>query len=67
MLILKKEIALVLLKQQDQNKLKHCMMNFHDKLRKENIKVETGIFGAMMKVSLVNVGPVTIIIDSKNR
>jgi D-tyrosyl-tRNA(Tyr) deacylase len=30
-------------------------------------KIETGIFGADMKVSLVNVGPVTIIIDSKNR
>lgn len=29
--------------------------------------VRTGIFGAMMKVSLVNDGPVTIIIDSKNR
>jgi D-tyrosyl-tRNA(Tyr) deacylase len=30
-------------------------------------KVATGRFGAMMKVSLVNDGPVTIIIDSKNR
>lgn len=30
-------------------------------------KVETGEFGADMKVSLVNDGPVTIIIDSKNR
>lgn len=29
--------------------------------------VETGIFGADMKVSLVNQGPVTILIDSKNR
>jgi len=29
--------------------------------------VETGKFGAMMDVSLVNSGPVTIIIDSKNR
>jgi D-tyrosyl-tRNA(Tyr) deacylase len=29
--------------------------------------VATGEFGAMMKVSLVNDGPVTIIIDSKNR
>jgi D-tyrosyl-tRNA(Tyr) deacylase len=29
--------------------------------------VETGEFGAMMDVSLVNDGPVTIIIDSKNR
>jgi D-aminoacyl-tRNA deacylase len=30
-------------------------------------EVGTGIFGAMMKVDLVNEGPVTIIIDSKNR
>lgn len=29
--------------------------------------IETGEFGADMKVSLVNDGPVTIIIDSKNR
>lgn len=27
----------------------------------------TGIFGADMKVELINDGPVTIIIDSKNR
>lgn len=30
-------------------------------------KVKTGVFGADMKVSLMNDGPVTIIIDSKNR
>lgn len=30
-------------------------------------KVETGEFGADMKVSLVNDGPVTIIIDSQNK
>ncbi len=29
--------------------------------------IETGIFGADMKVLLLNDGPVTIIIDSKNR
>ena len=36
----------------------------------ENIlgkKVGTGIFGAHMEVSLVNDGPVTIILDSRNR
>jgi D-tyrosyl-tRNA(Tyr) deacylase len=31
------------------------------------LQVATGIFGADMKVSLTNDGPVTIIIDSKNR
>ena len=30
-------------------------------------KIGTGIFGADMKVSLINDGPVTIIIDSKNK
>lgn len=30
-------------------------------------KVMTGIFGADMKVSLVNDGPVTLILDSKNK
>jgi D-tyrosyl-tRNA(Tyr) deacylase len=30
-------------------------------------KVETGIFGADMKVALVNDGPVTILIDTKNK
>lgn len=34
---------------------------------KFKIKVETGVFGAMMNVSLINDGPVTITIDSKNR
>lgn len=29
-------------------------------------KVETGEFGAMMEVSLINDGPVTIIMDTKN-
>ncbi len=32
-----------------------------------NKKTKTGLFGAMMNVSLVNDGPVTIMIDSKNR
>ncbi|WP_347050813.1 D-aminoacyl-tRNA deacylase [Flavobacterium olei] len=30
-------------------------------------KVQTGIFGADMKVNLLNDGPVTIVMDSKNR
>jgi D-tyrosyl-tRNA(Tyr) deacylase len=30
-------------------------------------KIQTGIFGADMKVQLLNDGPVTIVIDSKNR
>ncbi len=30
-------------------------------------KVASGVFGAMMDISMVNTGPVTIIIDSKQR
>ena len=30
-------------------------------------KIATGVFGEMMEVSLVNNGPVTIVMDSKNR
>jgi D-tyrosyl-tRNA(Tyr) deacylase len=33
----------------------------------QNLPVETGEFGADMKVSLINDGPVTITIDSKNK
>ncbi|MFN0275530.1 MAG: D-aminoacyl-tRNA deacylase [Chitinophagales bacterium] len=32
-----------------------------------NQEIKTGIFGADMKVHLINDGPVTILIDSKNR
>lgn len=41
---------------------------FVKSLEKElNKKVQTGEFGADMKVALLNDGPVTIIIDSKNK
>ena len=42
--------------------------NFVSTLQKEiDAKVQTGEFGADMKVELLNDGPVTIIIDSKNK
>ncbi|MFV8346066.1 D-aminoacyl-tRNA deacylase [Flavobacterium sp. ZB4P13] len=42
--------------------------NFVIQMEKEvGKKVQTGIFGADMKVLLLNDGPVTIIIDSKNK
>ncbi len=42
--------------------------NFVQTLEKEiGKKVQTGEFGADMKVELLNDGPVTIIIDSKNK
>lgn len=39
---------------------------FNKKLS-EYINIKTGVFGAEMEVSLINDGPVTIIIDSKNK
>lgn len=36
---------------------------FNEELRKYGIKVETGIFGADMKVELINDGPVTIMLE----
>ena len=40
---------------------------FISECKKQISVVETGIFGADMKVNLLNDGPVTIIIDSKDR
>lgn len=37
---------------------------FVDLLRAEGVAVETGIFGAMMAVHLVNDGPVTLLLDT---
>ena len=36
-----------------------------DWIEREGVRVETGRFQAMMKVALVNDGPVTLIVDSK--
>ena len=42
--------------------------SFINKLEKDtNSIIQTGEFGAMMDVALVNDGPVTIIIDTKNK
>ena len=42
--------------------------SFLSKIKKESgLKIDSGEFGADMKVSLCNDGPVTIWIDSKNR
>ena len=38
---------------------------FNHSLREHGLKVETGVFGAMMDVSLINDGPVTVIVESK--
>lgn len=43
---------------------KKLYLQFNEELRKLDIHTEEGIFGADMKVTLLNDGPVTIILDS---
>ena len=40
---------------------------FCEQLTMNNLSVQTGEFGAMMDVSLVNDGPITIILDSREK
>ncbi len=40
---------------------------FVEEVEKKGVDVQTGVFGAMMDVELVNDGPVTIQIDSRDR
>ena len=47
------------------DRAKQLYLYFNECLRKLDLHVEEGIFGADMKVSLVNDGPVTIILDSE--
>lgn len=44
------------------SKLFNC---FVDELKALNIPVQTGVFGADMEIEFVNIGPTTIILDSK--
>lgn len=43
---------------------KEYYLKFNDMLRKEDLVVEEGIFGADMKIRLLNDGPVTIVLDT---
>lgn len=40
---------------------------FKEEIAKSGLKIESGIFGSDMKVSLLNDGPVTIVMDSKTK
>ena len=40
---------------------------FLSRFKKEGIPIQTGEFGAMMEVSLINNGPVTLILNSRDR
>ena len=48
------------------DKAKELYEIFNNKLKEQNVNVETGIFQSDMKVSLVNDGPVTIILEKEN-
>lgn len=39
---------------------------FNEELKNNNIKVETGIFGADMTLNIINDGPITITLESRN-
>lgn len=48
------------------DKAEKMYLDFNEALA-QFVPVETGVFGAAMQVSLVNDGPVTIILDTKSR
>ncbi|MDY0396839.1 D-aminoacyl-tRNA deacylase [Virgibacillus halophilus] len=51
----------------DPDKARQLYDSFNRMIVNEGIYVETGQFGAKMEISLINDGPVTIIIDSKDK
>lgn len=51
----------------DPEKATNLYEYFIEQMEQTNIPLESGKFGAMMDVHLVNEGPVTIILDSRNR
>ncbi len=48
----------------DAQSAKDLYIKFNEELRNYDLKVETGVFQAHMKLDFVNDGPVTIILDS---
>ena len=51
----------------ESNEAKKLYEKFNDEFRKLHVKIETGIFGADMQVSLINYGPVSIILEKENK
>jgi len=50
---------------EDPAKARDLYMSFIKKLGEDGLSVSTGDFGALMRVELVNDGPVTIMLDSR--
>ena len=68
MLLIKKEIGPSFVKAAKPDIAEHLFNQFCDKMRAlSSIDIQTGIFGAHMSVDIVNDGPVTILLDSKNK
>lgn len=53
------------IKAMNYEKAKEMYELFNNKLKEKNINVYTGKYGADMKVSIINDGPVTIILESR--
>jgi D-tyrosyl-tRNA(Tyr) deacylase len=51
---------------EEPEKAESLFLYFIDMLKQRGVKVETGVFGALMEVCLVNDGPVTFILEKKN-
>ena len=51
----------------DPQRAEELYNQFVQKLKEESLRVETGQFRAMMDVSLINDGPVTVILDSRGK
>ena len=51
----------------ESNEAKKLYEKFNDEFRKLHVKIETGIFGADMQVTLINEGPVSIILEKENK
>jgi len=50
---------------EDPERAERLFRFFVDMIKEKGIKVETGVFGALMDVRLVNDGPVTFILEKK--
>lgn len=52
---------------EEPKKAEELFSSFVRLIRQRGIRVETGVFGAMMEVHLLNDGPVTFILESKRK
>ena len=50
----------------DPNKAEKLFNSFKQELDKSGLQIQTGVFGASMQVSLINDGPVTLILERTN-